>query len=342
MQKRFELGLPLIETRASGEQPSQNREAYEYAMIAAAREAGELALEDGRIAQAWPYFRAVGDSAPVRDAIERFQPAGDLDDVIAIAYHEGVHPAKGLELVVEHYGICRAITVFGMHPLQQGKPECIGLLVRTLHAEVVDRIRRTVAANEGEQAASGTLSDLIAGRDWLFGEYDYYVDTSHLYSVLPYCLETQDNETLKLFAELCDYGKRLSSMFQSHGTPPFDSPFVDYRAYVAALLGDDHDLQIAHFLGKAESMDREEVGLAPAEVLVNLLVRLRKYDEALRAALRFLSDVEQSELTCPSIPELCSLAGAWKRLESLAREQGDLLNYVAASAMVSEIPQNHR
>ncbi|HYZ83043.1 MAG TPA: hypothetical protein VE621_01495, partial [Bryobacteraceae bacterium] len=47
MQKRVALGLPLIHSGLAVNDAKENREAYERAIIDAAREAGGLSLEDG-------------------------------------------------------------------------------------------------------------------------------------------------------------------------------------------------------------------------------------------------------------------------------------------------------
>ena len=333
MQRRLALGLPVIQSGLQVDGPKETRDAYEQAIIGAAREAGELSLEDGKIAQAWSYFRAIGERAPVAAAIERLGPGDNVEEAIAVAFQEGVHPAKGLELIIDQYGMCRAITAFGMQAVRDGRSECMALLVRKLHEELVDRIRNTISANEGAPPESGSLPELIGGRDWLFGEYDYYIDTSHLHSLLPFSLETRDRETLTLLRELCHYGKRLSPMFQSRGQPPFENPFTDYDEYLAAVLGDDVDRRVAHFRTKVQQMNPEEVGVAPAEVIVNLLVDLGRYTEALDVALTSLAGVDTSELACPSVAELCARSNDWDRLRMVSSGTGDLLNYVAASVM---------
>lgn len=332
MKKRLELGLRLIQSESSSDFPEEVRAVYDQAMIQAARETGTLALEHGDIAHAWPYFRAIGDHAPVAEAIDRLQPGDDLEPIINIALQEGVHPSKGLEIILKQHGMCRAITVFGMYPVEKGRSECIGLLVRNLHAEVFERIGRTIESQEGARPETGSLIDLISGRDWLFGEYDYYVDTSHLLSLLPYSLETTDPETLRLFHELCEYGKRLSPMFQSRGEPPFENPFLDYGEYVLALRGIDIEDRLNHFRNKVADSDPEEVGTAPAQVLINLLIRFGRHDEALEVSLENLSGIDPSELRCPSALQICHMAKDYDRLKGLARERGDLLSYVAASA----------
>ena len=121
MKTRHEFGLPLIQTEPSADLPAEKRKAYEQATIQAAREVGSLFLGNGDIPRAWPYFRAIGEPGPVAEAIERFEAEGEnLDRVIEIAYHERVHPKKGLELILANHGICRAITFFRPIPRSRG------------------------------------------------------------------------------------------------------------------------------------------------------------------------------------------------------------------------------
>src|SRR4051794_23759728 len=114
MKERLTLGLPLIQTEAASEFPDETRPAYDRAVMEAAREAGQLALDAGDIPGAWPYFRAIGEHAPVAAAIENARGTEGMDRIIEIAFQEGVNPAKGLELILGQYGMCRAITAFGM------------------------------------------------------------------------------------------------------------------------------------------------------------------------------------------------------------------------------------
>jgi hypothetical protein len=335
MKKRLEMGLPLIQSQSSAEFSDDVRPGYEQAMIEAAREAGTLALEHGDIARAWPYFRAIGEHGPIAKAIEQAEPEDSAEQIINIAFREGVHPTKGLELILQKHGMCQAITAFGMYAVEKGRTECIGLLVRSLHAELRERIARVIEAQEGQPPEAQTIADLIAGREWLFGEYDYYVDTSHLLSLLPYSLDVTDRDMLALFHDLCEYGKRLSPMFQSRGHAPFEQPFTDYDQYVLALMGDDVDARIAHFRKKIAVSDPEEVGTAPAQLLVNLAVRLGRIDDALQVSLEHLANEEPSDLTCPSTLQLCNLAKDYTRLKELARNRGDLLSYVAATADIA-------
>jgi hypothetical protein len=86
MKKRFELGLPLLQTDALEDA------AYQAGVVEVARDTGNLFLSAGNIERAWPYFRAISETAPVACAIQELQPREDLDGVINIAFQEGVHP----------------------------------------------------------------------------------------------------------------------------------------------------------------------------------------------------------------------------------------------------------
>ena len=72
MQKRFEFGLPLVSSAGIGDVPKDLQQAYQDAYVQAAREVGELILADRNIPQAWPYFRAIGDTGPIVRALDAF------------------------------------------------------------------------------------------------------------------------------------------------------------------------------------------------------------------------------------------------------------------------------
>ena len=156
MKKRLELGLPLIQTDPSADIPADLRGPYDQGMIAAARDTGKLALEKGDIPLAWPYFRAIGEPGPIVEAVERAQPEESVDQIINIAFGEGVHPARGLELILDNHGMCRAITTFGMYAVKNGRAECLSLLVRRLHAEVVERLSNAIESQEGTRPTTSS------------------------------------------------------------------------------------------------------------------------------------------------------------------------------------------
>ena len=62
------------------------------------------------------------------------------------------------------------------------------------------------------------MTELIASRDWLFGEYDYYVDTSHLVSILRFSLILPTAKRSG-WQSIGHYSMHLSTMFQFRGDP---------------------------------------------------------------------------------------------------------------------------
>ncbi len=328
MKMRHELGLGLIEIDSKPDLPKEIGTPYHQAQIRAAREVGQLFLEDGAIEQAWPYFRAIGETAPVAAAIEKLEPRDEMAAIIEIALYERVNPRKGFELLLNSYGTCRAITSIQQYPAEEGRAECIGLLVRTLHGELLENLKRTIAEKEAKAPETTNVPVLIQGRDWLFGEFSYYVDTSHLLSVIQLSLDLEDSDTLKLALQLAEYGTHLSSEFQYRGSPPFDS-YEDYVFYLQALIGQEVGQAIAHFRGKLPQDKGAAVDFNPAQVLVGLLARIQRYPEAIEVSLEHLTDIEPAQLTCPNVYQLCQLGRDYQRLKELSKNQGDLLSFVA-------------
>jgi hypothetical protein len=190
-------------------------------------------------------------------------------------------------------------------------------------------LKRTIERNGEPSPDTSSVPELMAGRDWLFEGHSYYVDTSHLTSVLRYSLDLTDAEMLGLAVELAEYGSKLGSMFQERSEPPFEDFYVDHRMYLRALRGDGVDEAIAHFRAKVDSYDINETGSGPAQILVGLLARLDRFAEAIDLSVKYLSEVNASDLACPSVMQLCFAAGDFERLRALARERGDVLNYAA-------------
>ncbi len=327
MKQRFRLGLPLVQTN------SIDSDDYQQAMLEAARETGSLFLASGNIERAWPYFRAINEPARVADAIAGISPDTASDALIAIAFQEGVHPLKGLEFILARHGICRGITSFSMQPVAKDRELCIALLAQNLHAEIVSRVGRAIEDREGSPAASSSLVELMNGRDWLFGEWDYYVDTSHLVSVVPYCVDVADRAVLELFHELCEYGRHLSPQFQPREAPPFEDLFGAYGHYIQALLGNDAERHVDYFRQQVAGCDPETAGDAPARILVRLLVALNRPAEALPVLLESVLENVPYGAPVPSALQLCYQANDFARMEALARERGDVLSYFAAGIL---------
>jgi tetratricopeptide (TPR) repeat protein len=338
MKKRWELGLPLVTQPTIAELPKEVQQAYQDGYVQAATEVGELYLADGDIPRAWTYFRALGNTKPVAEALETFAPSDSdspeaqdlLGSTIQLAFQEGVNPRKGFELILQHYGMCRAITMFSSYPHEDGRDESLRLLVRSLHGELVNNLKRAISSVEGKVPEGNAIPALIAGRDWLFENNAQHTDSSHIVSLLKLSGDLEDRESLKLAIEIADYGTQLGPMFQYQEDPPFDRVYEDRGTYLRALLGENVDAAVSHFEEKAERFDPERYGNGPAEVLVELFIRLGRFDEAIRIFRRYLMNFAPEDLSCPSLLQLCQMAGDFEQLRQVAQQQSDPLSYMAA------------
>ena len=341
MKKRHELGMPLIQTEPWSNLEPDVQAAYEQATVDAAREVGTLFLNDGQIGRAWPYFRALGEKDAVRSAIEAFDgtETGEiLDGIIEVAYHEQVNPKKGFELILKHYGTCRAITNFSQYPVEEGRAECAQMLAEDVHSELLTNIKYAIKQHEGAEPDGNDLAAIVDGRDWLFEGNAYYLDTSHVSSLVQMAASLESTETLELLHGMTEYGRRLGEMYQFPGNPPFENVFADYGSYIRTVLGRDVESGLAHFRRKIETCDPNIAGTTPAQVLVNLLVRVGRPAEAADVAVEHLSDADPQFLTCPNALQLCQMAGDYGRLAEVSRNRRDLLSFAAAT-MQASVPQ---
>ena len=341
MKKRVELGVPPVATGSNQDLPPATHERFEEGIREAARTVGRLWLEQGDIPQSWAYFRMLGETGPVAEALEKVEPSEDKDlqPLIDIAFHQGVLPKKGFDWILQRYGICSAITTVSAGELPfppDVRQHCVKRLVRALHEELMGRLKAEIERQQGFAPTGKTVDELIAGRDWLFAEDYYHIDLSHLNSVVQMSIQLDPCEETKLARELCAYGRRLSTRFQYPSDPPFDQPYVDYDVYLSVLLGENVEGGLAHFHKKADEADPEEIGSYPAQVLVNLLLRLGRAKEALAVSRKHLAPLGEQRLSCPSFVELCQQTGDWQTLAEVAREQGNPVNYLAGAIALAK------
>lgn len=335
---RHRIGADPVPTGPTTDISPDKQEAYEDAIRASCREVGQLYLQQGNIAGAFHHYRIIGELQPVKQAIADHTPGDDedMDALIRISLYEGVLPTRGFDWVLERFGICSAITTLSGQQLPlspDDRRHCVGRIVRHLYDELCDRILADIERREGSAPEAtrphpkGTLRKLIAGRDWLFGDDCYHIDLSHLSSTVQFSLDLPPGEEMELARELCAYGVKLSPAFRNQADPPFDEPYRDQDIYLGILMGDNVEAGLAHFRAKADK-GLDEVGSGPAEVLVQLLQRLGRTDEALQTARRYLVGADNQWLTYTA--DLCRKANNFKVLADVAREQGNAVQFVAA------------
>ncbi|HZW31251.1 MAG TPA: hypothetical protein VFF52_11120 [Isosphaeraceae bacterium] len=347
LRARHELGLPLIAIGPLAELPEPVRTHYEEKYVDAIRQVGAKYLDAGDIPTAWAYYRAIGETDPIAQAIRAYQPQ-DNDDrlgaVIEVAFQHGVNPRRGFELILEHYGTCAAISAFEQLPPtdEAVRAAAAERLIGRLHRDLAANLRSEIAARGQElPPASATIAELLHGRDWLFADDAYHIDISHLASVVRMALVVADPQVIALAVDLTEYGRRLAPRLQFEGPPPFERVFDDHRLYLRALLGQDVQAAIDHFrakLGSPGAEPAENQKTIPAQTLVNLLVRLGRLEEAIGVASDWLAGLPDSALFCPGVAQLCQRAGNPQRLAAVARDHGDLVNYTAARLVMVATP----
>jgi hypothetical protein len=341
MQGRHRLGLPLIQIGPATDTPDELVTPYEDAIAEACRKVGKLFLADGDLGKAWVYLRHVGDTKAMAETLERIEPGTrrkDIDALIEIALHENVHPSRGLEMVVHHYGICSSITNFEQFHAQMKSADrvaCARVLLDSLYRELLRNIAAEVERQEGKPAPESSLIDLIRTRPELFEDNAYYVDSSHLWSVVRFAAFLDRTEDLDRALELTEYGRRLSPLYKYESEAPFEDYYEDHAIYFqgirASIAGDAATASRAAqpFIDKAQRAIEARTPNYPTRAVLNVLVRMGCCREAIDLAVAF--DAVEGFGPCrdPGVYELCQMAGEHERLRELARARGDAAAFAA-------------
>ncbi len=343
LKARHELKLPLIQDGGTSTLTEPVRTQFEDRYVEAIRLVGSRYLAAGEIPTAWAYYRVIAEPEPVKAALDVYQPdpnAEKLGQVIDVAFNQGANPRRGFELILEHYGTCTAITA--LEQLPHGdvavQTACIEQLIRHLHAQLLSNVRADLAQRgEAVPIEPTTIGELIAGRDWLFADEGYHTDISHLSATVRYSTLVADPAILALAADLAEYGRRLSPRLQFEGSPPFEQVFADHCIFFRGLLGQDVEDAVSHFRKKANAVEGTDLESSmPAQVLVNLLVRVGRLDEAIDESAARLAHLPEQALTCPGLAQLCQQRGRMDRLAEVSRQQGDLVHFLAARLIAKD------
>lgn len=339
-RKKHELGAPLHRPTSLEDVPAEKRDEFEKAYMSAAREVGQLLLADKKLGQAWIYFHAIRETQPVRDAIEALplprEATDESEELIDLAFYKLAHPVKGMQIMLRTHGTCSTITTLDQQ-FQNLSPEqrsqCAAILVKSLHADLLQSIQHEVKQRMPFAPPAGTLRELIAGREWLFADNNYHIDVSHLHSTVRFARSlNKDSPELKLALDLAEYGSQLSPQFQYAGEPPFTEFYPAHVQFFKYLLGENRETAMAYF---QQQLDREPD--APdqamiAYVMVDLLARTDQLDKAIPLAEKYL--VKADPDFAAAFAELCQQAGRFDVLMTSAEDRGDLVTF--ASALVQK------
>jgi hypothetical protein len=336
MQARYELGLPVLSTASLDDLPSAQRDPLEARYLAACREVGLNLLAERRWRDAWVYLRPLGEPRPMAEALASVEPREEeIGELVEVALHEGVDPVRGFGWVLDHYGTCNAISVFEAEVRARSRPvqqQAAALLVRKVHAELLERVRGDLERREGAAPADLSLSELIAARPQLFAEQNYHLDTTHLAATVRCARLIEDRDALALALELTDYGQRLDRLYQFAGEAPFADCYPAHRLFFAAQLGDGVEAAVAYFRAQADQLLPEEHGALPIEAYVTLLDRIGRTTEATAVAAERLPTSVRATGLAPTLWELSRKAGDYGPLIESSRRRGEVLGLAAALA----------
>lgn len=353
MQARHKLGLPIIDIGQTRDLADPLCTQLEDEYIVACREVGLLLLAEGKLREAWMYLQISGDKAAVRERLAAIEPTDEnRNEIIELALYEGVWPRRGLELILASHGICNTITTLdGMLPnlSREEQSEAAGLLVRNLHANLLENVRADIERQQGKPPAETTLAELLADRDWLLAGGNYHIDTSHLSSVVRFARMSDDVETLRLAVDLTEYGQRLHTQFQFAAEEPFADYYPSHGLFLGALLAqaehsltaegparaDVIDRAIPFFRERAERTDIQASGTAAIEFYISLLARLKRFDLAMDELNHLIPAGQPTMGIAPHLWELAERSGSYAKMAEICQGRGDLVGYTGAMAAAS-------
>ena len=329
----MELGLPVSSTTRLEDLPEAQRKQAEEGYASACSEVGRLLVGESRYRDAWVYLRAAGDREPLQAALAAAKVDDEnLDELVEVALHEGVDPARGFAWVLEHHGTCNAITTFeGM--IGQHYPDVLRrpaeMLVERLHADVLENVQFHVKKEKGTVDQQATLAELVAEHEWIFEGDNYHIDTSHLSSSVRFSRLIEDERIVRQAWELTEYGRRLAQQFQYPGDPPFDDLYVSHGLLLAATLGDRVEEAIRFFRDKAVGADLKLDGTASIETYLILLSRVGREADALEEMARLVPAGMQLSPYAPRMLDLAQQGNAMPRHLEICRQRDDVLGFVA-------------
>jgi hypothetical protein len=353
MLHRVELGLPPVHVDPIGaqgkksgaiQQDPQVQDELDKRLLDACREVGGGLMRSGRLQEGWMYLRAVGDDAFASEAMAAVEPTQDnLDLLLNLYVHEGVDIGRGTELCLKMRGTCNTITMLDSIVAMRGRSDqqaAVEALVKHVHQEllanlIADVTRRMPQVQAPEDRSIVAWLGLVPG---LLRDGTYHLDTTHLASTVRFARVLDDPSTLKLAADLAEYGRQLHAQYQYSSEEPFADLYPMSLAWFRALMGEHVDAALRVFRQKAESIDLEEHGTIGIETYADLLARIGRPDEAGKYLIRTMPDGMRPFGVAPSLIELSSASGEFQPMKDHAKQRCDLIGF-AAALLQSKHPQ---
>ena len=334
MKLRLELGLPAAQAEEEGKLDEERELQLEKGLLDACCLVGKKLFAEGRVREGWMYMRPLGDREAAAEALAPLEATDEnLDEMLEVLLHEGVDIARGYQLALERMGTCNSITMFESALAARPRADqqtAANLLVRHVHAELLENLKRDIEQREGDEPAEESLEQLLQARPELLKDGTYHLDTSHLASTVRFARVLDDEEPLKLALDIAAYGLQLHPQYQYPGEEPFLDLYPASAAFFRALLGQQVDGAIRYFRQKADSVDQEQFGTVAVEVLIDLLSRCGRQEEALAVYQKRLPPGSRTMGIAPSLLLLSQRLGGYSTMRQICRERDDLLGYAAA------------
>ena len=336
LKKKHELGAPLQRPTSFDDIPEAKRDEFEATYVNAARQIGRMLLDDGKLGQAYVYFHAVRETEPVKAAIDAIpvpeESTEQSEELIDLAFYKLVHPVKGMQILLKTHGTCNTITsldqLFAGMTAEQ-RADCAALLVRTLHTDLSHSVERDIKHRTPGSETASTLEGMTSGRDFLFADNNYHIDVSHLHSTVRLARSLRpDQPELALVRDLAIYGQQLSPQFKYPGEVPFVDFYPAHLQLFNFLLNQNRDEALAYFQSQLDASEDAQDRAMIAYVMVDLLARTDRLDEAVALAEKHLIDADGEFFG--AFAELCQKAGRLDVLRRCAEQRSDFVTFVAA------------
>lgn len=339
MKCRQRLRLPLLANSQTEALDDPIQQQLEDGLIAACHEVGIALVKAGQLEQGWAYLQPVGNRRSIQEVIREFPVTDESrEPLIEICLGQGLDPSHGYRILIEHFGVCDAITTFDMQASRFDRVvrrELAEILLRRFYAELCHNLVTIIRREKmilSELAIDATpeeksLAQLFEDYPALGSNSIHAIDATHLVSVIRIARVVTEPDDLRKGVELCEYGKQLHSDFHYPCPPPFESTFHDHSIYFRALFGENTDQGIAHFERKCEGVDVGQHGGVAYETLIDLLVRVGQRQKAIKIYLEQIWGKFEPLGIAPSVFQIAQTESETNELERQFAKQNDLLSF---------------
>ncbi|TWU04016.1 hypothetical protein Pla100_09520 [Neorhodopirellula pilleata] len=358
MKSRLAHGLPMmalpdesLDSQTGGDPELQR--SLEEGLLDACRQAGAMLIENGKVGEGYMYLRPVGDNQLVRRLLADVPITDEnYDEMVHVLLHEGIDLGRGYQAVIEHQGTCNSITLYDQAIAQRPRVQrqiASRVLLNHFYAELTSLVRNDFAGRANDNGVSAddiirderdlSLGDLIAKYKWILGGGGYHLDTTHLASTVRFATVLDDAESIDKAIQLCQYGRKLPADFQYPGEEPFVDFYPAHAAFFAALAGQNVESALRLFEQRARTVDVNVAGSGAIETYIDLLDRIGRPGEALRAAMELFPDDVPVGRVMPEMMVMARRAVAGgdveiaNQLEQFCSQRGDLLGVAAVSEL---------